>query len=102
MLDDRKVMSNNGVLVILFRVYAESKRLVADPDVISRGLIYGSEQNEITKDVVETSRKAYEEELKRGETDRKALKRAVTGALFRYFDRKLDREPMVIPLMVEV
>jgi ribonuclease J len=101
-LDDRKVMSNNGVLVILFRVYAESKRLVADPDVISRGLIYGSEQNEITKDVIETSRKAYEEELKRGETDRKALKRAVTGALFRYFDRKLDREPMVIPLMVEV
>jgi ribonuclease J len=101
-LDDRKIMSNAGVLVVLFRVYAESKRLVADPEVISRGLIYGSEYADISRDIITTSRKAYEDELNRGEKDRKALKRAVNGALFRYFDRKLDREPMVIPVMVEV
>jgi ribonuclease J len=99
---DRKVMSNAGALVIVFKAYAESKRLVSDPEVISRGLLYGSEQAQITKEVVDTARKAYEEELNRGEKDRKALKRAVTGALFRYFDRKLDREPMVIPFVVEV
>ncbi len=99
---DRKVMSNSGAIVIVFKAYAESKRLVADPEVISRGLLYGSEQEKITKEIVETARKAYEEELNRGEKDRKNLKRAVTGALFRYFDRKLDREPMVIPFVVEV
>jgi ribonuclease J len=101
-LDDRKIMSENGVIIVLFRVYNESKRLVGDPDIISRGLIYGSEQQEITRELIAASRKAYEDELNRGEKERKALKRAVTGALFRYFDRKLDREPMVIPLMVEV
>jgi ribonuclease J len=101
-LDDRKVMSNAGAIVIVFKAYAESKRLVSDPEVISRGLLYGSEQVQITKEIVDTARKAYEEELNRGEKDRKALKRAVTGALFRYFDRKLDREPMVIPFVVEV
>lgn len=101
-LDDRKVMSIAGVLIVLFRVYSESGRLVGDPDVITRGLIYGSEQQEITKEIIQASRKAYEEELARGEKDRKAFKRAVTGALYRYFDRRLDREPMVIPLFVEV
>ena len=101
-LTDRKIMSSAGVLVVLFRTYADSKRLVGDPDVITRGLIYGSEQQDITKEVIETSRKAYEEELNRGETDRKAFKRAIMGALYRYFDRKLDREPMVIPLFIEV
>jgi ribonuclease J len=101
-LDDRKIMSENGVVVVLFKVYNESKRLVADPDIISRGLIYGSEQNEISRELIAAARKAYEDELGRGEKDRKVLKRAVTGALFRYFDRKLDREPMVVPLMVEV
>ncbi len=99
---DRKVMSNAGAMVIVFRVYAESKRLVGDPEVISRGLLYGSEQETITKEIIETAKRAYDEELNRGEKDRKALKRAVTGALFRYFDRKLDREPMVIPFIVEV
>ncbi len=101
-LDDRKVMSENGVILVLFKVYTESKRLVSDPDIISRGLIYGSEQQEISRELIAASRKAYEDELNRGEKDRKVLKRAVTSALFRYFDRKLDREPMVIPLMVEV
>ncbi|MSR86739.1 ribonuclease J [Candidatus Peribacteria bacterium] len=101
-LDDRKIMSNSGAIVLVFKAYAESKRLVADPEVISRGLLYGSEQAQITKEIVETARKAYDEELNRGVKDRKELKRAVTGALFRYFDRKLDREPMVVPFIVEV
>lgn len=101
-LTDRKIMSGGGAIVVLMRAYAESKRLLGDPDIISRGLIYGSEQQTITREVVETSRKAYEEAVSRGETDRKVLKSAVISALYRYFDRKLDREPMVIPLIVEV
>ncbi len=101
-LNDRKIMSHGGVIVVLFKVFTDSKRLVGNPDVISRGLIYGSEQNEIASDVVAAAKKAYEEELNRGETDRKVFKRAVSGALYRYFDRKLDREPMVVPLFIEV
>ena len=101
-LDDRKVMSTAGMIMVLFRCYSESGRLVGDPDVISRGLLYGTEQQEITTEIAATARKAYEEELARGETDRKMFKRAITGALYRYFDRRLDREPMVVPIIVEV
>ena len=101
-MNDRKVMSNAGVLFIVFRTYAESRRLVGDPEVITRGLIYGSEQATITREVTQTARKAYEEGIARGETDRKELKRAVVSALYRYFDRALDREPMVVPFIVEV
>lgn len=101
-LTDRKVMSGGGVLIVMFKVYAESKRLVGDPDVISRGLIYGSEETDISKEVIAAAKKAYEEELGRGVTDRKDHKRAVQGALYRYFDRKLDREPMIVPIFVEV
>jgi len=101
-LDDRKIMSSNGVLIIVFRIYSESKRLVGDPEIIARGLLYGSEQTEITREVIDTCRKAYDEELNRGEKDPNAFKRAITGSLYRYFDRKLDREPMVMPIIVEV
>jgi ribonuclease J len=101
-LNDRKVMSSAGVIIVMLRTYAQSRRLVGDPDIISRGLIYGSEQVVITKTASDIVRKAYDEAVARGETDRKAVKRAVSGALYRYFDRKLDREPMVIPLIVEV
>jgi ribonuclease J len=101
-ITDRKVMSTSGAVILLLKAYSDSMRLVGDPDVISRGLLYGSEQQEITRDIALAAKKAYEEELARGSKDRKELKRAVTGALFRYFDRKLDREPMVIPIVIEV
>jgi ribonuclease J len=101
-LTDRKIMSAAGVVMVLMRCYSESKRLVGDPDIVSRGLLYGTEQQTIAAEIAATARKAYEEELQRGETDRKAFKRAITGALYRYFDRRLDREPMVVPLIVEV
>ncbi|MBU2213219.1 ribonuclease J [Patescibacteria group bacterium] len=101
-MDDRKIMSANGMIIIALRAYTDSMRLVGDPDILSRGLIYGSEQTEITKEAVQIAKKAYTEALDRGDKDRKELKRAVSGALFRYFDRKLNRKPMVVPIVVEV
>ena len=99
---DRQIMSKGGSVVVVMKVYKDSKRLVGDPDVLSRGLIYGSEQDVITKEVVQRAKKAYVEALDKGDDDRKALKRAVNSALYRYFDRKLNREPMVVPIIVEV
>lgn len=99
---DRQIMSKNGTVIVVLRAYSDSKRLVGDPDVLSRGLMYGSETESVTKEVVQRAKKAYTETLDKGDTERKALKRAVTSALFRYFDKKLNREPMVVPIIVEV
>lgn len=101
-INDRKIMSEGGVITVVFKAYSESKRLVGNPDVITRGLIYGSEQQETTGEIIQAAKKAYDDALSKGETDRKAFKRAVTGALYRYFDRKLNREPMIVPIIVEV
>jgi len=49
-----------------------------------------------------TARKAYEDAKASGESDRKNLKKAVGASLHRTFRRKLDREPMVVPIFVEV
>jgi len=101
-LTDRKVLSNGGVIVINFKVYAKSKRLVGDPEVISRGVIYGSEIRDMVGEITKQAKKAYLEAIDRGETDKKAIRRIVQGALYRYFNRKLNREPMVVPIIVEV
>ena len=99
---DRQIMSKNGAVVVLLKAYKDSKRLVGDPDILTRGLVYGSEQDMIMKEVTQRAKKAYTDALDRGDNDRKSLKRAVNSALFRYFDKKLNREPMVIPIVVEV
>jgi ribonuclease J len=88
--------------MVIYRVYKDSQRLVGDPDVLSRGFIYGSELAEITGEAAQIARKAYEEARAQGEKERKGFKKATTAALHRYFRRKLDREPMVVPVLVEV
>jgi ribonuclease J len=101
-LDDRRMMSNAGIMVITIKAYADSMRMMGDPLLLSRGLIYGSEQQSITQEAIQIAKKAYQEELDRGEKSIKNLKYAVSGALFRFFRKKLDREPMVMPIIVEV
>ncbi len=101
-LADRKQLSNSGIVIVAFRTYKDSLRLVSDPDVLSRGFIYGSELSEITREAIEVSRKAYDEARNQGEKERKMFKKAVTAGLHRYFRRKLDREPMIVPLFMEV
>lgn len=101
-MDDRKIMMSAGIFVAVIKVYAESKRMVSDPLILSRGFIYGTEQNAILQEATHAIRKTYEEAIGRGEKDIKSLKRDITGALFRFFRHKLDREPMVMPIIIEV
>ncbi len=100
-MDDRKIMNNAGIFIAVIKAYAESMRLVSDPLLLSRGLIYGSEQLAINKEATQTIRKAYEDCLVRDKSVA-ALKREVTSALYRFFRHKLDREPMVMPIIIEV
>lgn len=102
-LADRKRLASSGVVIASLRTYKESGRLVADPDILSRGFIYGSELTEVTSEAAKIARKTYEEERAMGGAkDRNAYKKAIQAALHRYFRRKLDREPMVVPVIVEV
>lgn len=101
-LDERRMMSNAGIFVAVLKVYAESMRLVSDPLLLSRGLIYGSEQTEINNQAVQIIRKTYDDALARGERSIGNLKREITSALWRFFSKKLDREPMIMPIIMEV
>ncbi len=101
-MDERRSMNDAGIFVAVLKVYSDSKRLVSDPLLLSRGLIYGAEQSSIQHEAVSVIRKTYEETLARGEKTIGGLKREVTGALFRFFRRKLDREPTVMPILIEV
>lgn len=99
---DRQIMSENGVLVVLFSVNVKTKTLLRDPEVISRGFVYMSESEEIMKEAIIVSRKAYEEacirykEWKRGD-----IKAFVRGNLDRFSHRRIDRHPLILPVIIE-
>lgn len=100
---DRQVMAENGVLVVLFTADAKTKKLVHEPEVISRGFIYMQESQEIMKETIGVSRKAYEDALSRMPGSKRGeIKAFIRGCLDRFSHRKIERHPLILPVIVEV
>lgn len=100
---DRQVMAENGVLVVLFTADVKTKKLVRDPEVISRGFIYMKESQEIVNETVGVSKKAYSDALERmPQGKRGEIKAFIRGCLDRFSHKKIERHPLILPIIVEV
>jgi ribonuclease J len=100
---DRQVMAENGVVIALFRAFDKSKRLVADPDIISRGFIYMKESKNIADETKQKAKKAYEDAIKKKPNlGLKELKMEISRSLSTFIRKRLDREPMIMPVIVFV
>lgn len=102
-MEERKIMANGGTLVVVLKVMAKSKRLVGDPDILSRGFIYMRESKEILSEAQQQAKKSYEIALREdAEVKRNDLKKAVQRSLSTLIYKRIQREPMIIPVIVEV
>jgi len=100
-LRDRKIMSENGVIIVMFRAFEKSKRLLGNPDVISRGFIYMKESKKVAFETSISGKKAFEEAVKKNpHINLKDLKNEIYKTLRTFIRKKLNREPMIIPLVV--
>lgn len=100
---DRQIMAENGVLVVLFTIDAKTRKLVRDPEVISRGFIYMKESTEIVNETIVVSKKAYEETLSRMPNGRRGeIKAFIRGCLDRFSHKKIERHPLILPILAEV
>lgn len=100
---DRQIMSENGMMVVLFTVDSKTKKLVRDPDIISRGFIYMKESQEIMKEATGVAKNAYYEAIERMPGGRRGeIKAFIRGSLDRFSHKKIERNPLVLPVIAEV
>ena len=100
---DRQKMSLNGILAITIEVHKKSRKLKDTPNVISRGFMYMHEYEQITQELGELVAKSYREFIKkRPNASRKDVKHYVRGVAERYTRQKLERKPLILPLIFEV
>ncbi|MBI5413505.1 ribonuclease J [Candidatus Peregrinibacteria bacterium] len=100
---DRQVMAENGVLIVLFTADAKTKKLLRDPEVVSRGFIYMKESQEIVNETIALSKRSYEEAIDRMQNAKRGeLKAYIRGCLDRFSHRKIERHPLILPIIVEI
>jgi ribonuclease J len=102
-IQERKTMSNDGMLLILFNAYDKTKRLVAEPDIISRGFVYVKESQAIAQETKSVAQKAFEQVTQNNRNiELRDLKRELTLHIARFIRKRLGREPMIIPIVMYI
>ncbi|MBI5753526.1 ribonuclease J [Candidatus Peregrinibacteria bacterium] len=98
---DREIMSQNGALVVL--VYIRGKKLGKTPDVVSRGFIYMHESEAITMEISHLAGVAYQRIMdKNPGANRQDIKKYIRQTIDKYTHNKVERRPLIIPLLIEM
>ncbi len=99
----REKMMNSWVVTIIFKIDSKSKAIISPIKLESRWLVYLEEVRIIHKIIIKKARSIYENTIKDvPEIEEKDLLKIIKTDLESYLLQKIDREPMIIPMIIEV
>ena len=101
-LRDRQHLAQDGLIVIVLTMDSQTGEVVAGPDVISRGFVYVRESENLMDDVKSVVRHEVAKCEERGVRDWATIKSTVKENLRDYLFIKTKRNPMIIPIIMEV
>ena len=101
-LRDRQHLSQDGLIIIVLTMDSQTGEVVAGPDVISRGFVYVRESENLMDDVKSVVRHEIGKCEQRGIRDWSTIKSTVRENLRDYIFMKTKRNPMIIPIIMEV
>ena len=101
-LRDRQHLAQDGLIIIVLTMDSSTGEVVAGPDVISRGFVYVRESENLMDDVKSVVRHEISKCEERGIRDWSTIKSTVKENLRDYIFIKTKRNPMIIPIIMEV
>ncbi|QQY80568.1 ribonuclease J [Keratinibaculum paraultunense] len=101
-LRDRKHLSEDGLIVVVVTISKQDGKVIAGPDIISRGFVYVRESEDLMEEARKVVRDVLTECEKRHITDWATLKSSMRNALRSFIYEKIKRNPMILPIIMEV
>ena len=101
-LRDRKHLAEDGMIVVVSSVSSEDGGLLSGPDIITRGFIYVKESEGLMEELRQLAAETLEKSVWNNGRDWAAVKAEVRDALSSYLYKKTHRDPMVLPVIMEV
>ena len=101
-LRDRKHLAQDGMLVVVVNLSAEDGSILSGPDIITRGFIYVKESEELMDNLREITLGALEKCRNRQARDWAAIKSAIKSDLSHYLFKTTKRNPMILPVIMEL
>ncbi|MGQ0431555.1 MAG: ribonuclease J [Microthrixaceae bacterium] len=102
-LRDRRVLAEEGVVVVIVTVAIKDGAILTGPEIITRGWVYAPEAEALLDECADVVRQAVKDLFaNKSEPDIDALQRAVRKAAGRFVSARTKRKPMIVPVVMEV
>ena len=101
-LRDRKHLAEDGMIVVVCSVSSEDGGLLSGPDIITRGFIYVKESEGLMEELKTVALEALEKSQRANRWDWNAVKGDIRDELSGYLFKKTRRNPMILPVIMEV
>jgi ribonuclease J len=100
-LRDRKLLSQDGILLVVVTLNKKEKKISAGPEIITRGFVYVRESEKLLEEAVKIVKEAVEQNLARESFDWSGIKQDMRDSLNQYLYEKTKRRPMILPILME-
>ncbi|MEJ5254159.1 MAG: ribonuclease J [Acidimicrobiales bacterium] len=101
-LRDRRMLAEEGVVVVIVAVDVTTGAIVTGPEIITRGWVHAPEAEDLLDQCAEKVRDAVKEAFNKDATDIESLQRYVRRATGRFVNEQTRRRPMIVPVVMEV
>ena len=101
-LRDRQNLAQNGIIIIALSLERGSNRLLSGPDIVTRGFVYVRESEQLIEEATEVVRSAVDDCLDARQMDWSKMKNIIRDALSDFLWKRMKRNPVILPIIMEV
>ena len=101
-LRDRRLLSSDGIVMVVVSIDAEDSRVVAGPDVMTKGVFYVPESDELLDDLRTAADEALAACSVEGMADAQTVRERIRESISRLVYERTKRRPVIVPVVMEV
>ncbi len=101
-LRDRRILSEEGLVIVVVSINMKEFKIAAGPDIISRGFVYMRESEDLINEAQELVSTHLEKIMERKTSQWSEIKNEITDTIAPFLYEKTKRKPMILPIIMEV
>jgi ribonuclease J len=101
-LRDRRVLSQDGIFIVIVTVDKSTGKIVSGPDLISRGFVHQQTSDVLLESARQQVMTTIDGKAGHGPPEWQVIKSSIRDSLSKYVYEQMRRRPMIIPIVVEV